>query len=443
MPCVALISNGTVFPHCAGPVSEFGPAREIALWQHEEMPNNPARSPLSPQARRLPFNAPVRAWALAEWALVPLRVFLGTTFLFAGLQKLANPTFFNVKSPSSIQAQMTGAARISPLHGLLSHFLTWAAPIGIAIAVAEVAIGVGALLGLWTRVAALGGALLSFSLFLTVSFHASPYYTGADIVFFFAWMPFIVAGGGSRLSIDGRIARSAAQSQGVASPELVTIPFARVQTICGHFSKGKCAARDNDPCDQAVCPVLLAAPEPNVTPETIEAVRRRALIMGSVATAVVGLSAALFTGATAEIGKLIGRAALPPGANQLGATPVSTTTGPPGSSSPSGASTQGLGTLLGPAKDVAVGRPATFTIPSSGDPGIVLELVKGQYVGFDTVCPHMGCTVGYSPSNDLLVCPCHHSEFFANNGDVIQGPAPHGLIQLDIVKGSDGNLYLR
>lgn len=407
------------------------------------MPTNPSRQPASPRERRLPFGAPVRAWALAEWALAPLRIFLGGTFLFAGLQKLANPTFFNAKSPSSIQAQMTGAARISPLHGLLSHLLTSAVPIGIALALAEVAIGVGALLGLWTRVAAIGGALLSFSLFLTVSFHSSPYYTGADLVFFFAWIPFIVAGGGSRLSIDGRIARSAAQSQGAPSPELVVVPFAQVRALCGNFSKGTCAARHNQPCDQGACPVLLAAPGPSVTPVTIDAVRRRALIMGSAATAVVGASAALFAGATAEIGKLIGGASVSPGSNQLGSTPVSTTTAPAGAPTTSGGSNQGLGTLLGPAKDVAVGQPATFTIPSSGDPGIVLELVKDQYVGFDTVCPHMGCTVQYSPSNNLLVCPCHHSEFFANNGDLIQGPAPHGLTKLDIIKGSDGNLYLR
>ena len=54
----------------------------------------------------------------------------------------------------------------------------------------------------------------------------------------------------------------------------------------------------------------------------------------------------------------------------------------------------------------------------------------------------MGCTVGYSPSNNLLVCPCHGSEFLVKNGDVISGPAPHGLTKLDVVEGSDGNLYL-
>jgi len=189
--------------------------------------------------RRLPFGAPVRAWALAEWALVPLRLFLGATFVFAGLQKLANPNFFNAQSPISIQNQLIASVRLSPVHSLLSHFVQFAKPLGVIIALAEVAIGIGALLGLWTRVAAVGGAALSFSLFLTVSFHAAPFYTGADIVFFFAWMPFIVAGGGSSLSLDALIANRAAREMGAPAPALVAIPFAKVQTLCGFYTRGK------------------------------------------------------------------------------------------------------------------------------------------------------------------------------------------------------------
>ncbi len=44
-------------------------------------------------------------------ALLPLRAFLGFTFCFAGLQKLANPRFFDAADPASIQSQLAGAAR--------------------------------------------------------------------------------------------------------------------------------------------------------------------------------------------------------------------------------------------------------------------------------------------------------------------------------------------
>ena len=175
--------------------------------------------------RRLPLGAPVRAWSMAEWALLPLRLFLGATFLYAGLQKLANPNFFRAQSPISIQAQLIAASHTSPLHALLIHLISQATPIGIIISFSEVAIGIGVLVGLWTRIAALGGAILSFSLFLTISFHASPYFTGADIVFFFAWLPFIITGGGTKLSADAWIANRVAKNQGLASPELVAIPI--------------------------------------------------------------------------------------------------------------------------------------------------------------------------------------------------------------------------
>ena len=130
-------------------------------------PGEGTGGPGSRRRRRTRFDAPPpRPFALSGWALLPLRAFLGFTFCFAGLQKLANPNFFNANSPSSIQAQLIAATRISPLHLLLGHLLRFAVPIGVVIALAELAVGLGALLGLWTRVAAAGGMVLSLTLFL-------------------------------------------------------------------------------------------------------------------------------------------------------------------------------------------------------------------------------------------------------------------------------------
>src|SRR5260221_14440205 len=111
------------------------------------------------------------------WYLLPLRLFLGVTFLFAGLQKLANPDFFRSSSPVSIHAQLIGADRASPIHGLLSHLVSIAPAVGLMIALGEVAVGLGTLVGLWMRVASVAGMALSFGLFLTAGFHSSPYYT--------------------------------------------------------------------------------------------------------------------------------------------------------------------------------------------------------------------------------------------------------------------------
>lgn len=192
--------------------------------------------------RRVYFEAPPpRALTLSGWALLPLRAFLGFTFCFAGLQKLADPNFFNANSPSSIQAQLIASIRISPLHPLLGHLLRFAVPIGIVIALAELAVGLGTILGLWTRIAAAGGMLLSVTLFLTVSFHSSPYYTGADIVFVFAWIPLILAGSGGVLSLDGLIAARVAGEYDLGPPLVVPIRFEAVQQLCGYYENDSCS----------------------------------------------------------------------------------------------------------------------------------------------------------------------------------------------------------
>jgi thiosulfate dehydrogenase [quinone] large subunit len=138
--------------------------------------------------------------------LLLLRGFLGVTFTFAGLQKLANPNFFKTSAPASFAAQVRGAILTSPLHGALRPALHAPVLVALIIAFGELAVGLGTFVGLFGRVAATGGMLLSLSFFLTVSFHDSPYYYGADIVFLFAWTPFLLGGSGE-FSLDAVLAR--------------------------------------------------------------------------------------------------------------------------------------------------------------------------------------------------------------------------------------------
>lgn len=386
------------------------------------------------------FGLATRWWALAEWALLPLRLFLGVTFIFAGLQKLANPAFFSSKSPTSIQAQMAGAARLSPIHSFLHAMLPHAVLIGWVIAYGELAIGLGTLLGLKTRIAAVGGAFLSLNLFLAVSFHSSPYFTGADIVFFFAWLPLIVAGGGSRMSADAIIERRAAQQAGFTLAPLVAVPFTTVQRICGHYHEGLCSARAGQPCAAAACPVLSSRP-PQVTPVDVKNFDRRTVVIGASTVAIAAGAAAVTGILTTAAGHLEASAVTGAKASTPSTLPTTTTAGAGATSGVSGGGASG--TELGPATSVPIGSAATFTIPTSGDPGIVVQLTKGSFVGYDAVCPHAGCTVGYAPSQKLFVCPCHGSEFQIATGEVISGPAPRGLTPLNIVEASNGNLYLQ
>jgi thiosulfate dehydrogenase [quinone] large subunit len=402
--------------------------------------------------RRVRFGAPPpHALALSGWALVPLRAFLGVTFCFAGVQKLANPNFFSANSPSSIQAQLIASIRVSPVHELLGHLLRFAVPIGIVIALAELAVGLGAILGLWTRVAAAGGMVLAFTLFLTVSFHSSPYYTGADIVFVFAWIPLVLAGSGGVLSLDGMIAARVADEYDLGPPTMVPVRFARVQQVCGHYDNDSCTARGGSRCDVRGCPFLEAGPIDRtdlVREGGLDPIERRKFVLGGAAAVAAAVAGGVVAGAAAGLGRAVGGAESP--GNQsvtLEPSQTSTTqTAGSGATTTTAAATPTTtapaGTAIGQAKEVPVGGAARFTDPKTGDPGLVLQLAQGRFVAYDAICPHAGCTVGYSSGAKLIVCPCHGSEFDPSTGAVVSPPATRGLSLIQVAVDANGNLVV-
>ncbi|MGI5349335.1 DoxX family protein [Streptomyces sp. CA-250714] len=151
-------------------------------------------------------GAPVGIRGLAaRYALLPLRLFLGVTFLYAGIDKLTSSVFLTGEGPDSL------AGTLSAVHG--SAAAPWLVELaqqspqgfGTAIAVGEIAVGLGTLCGLWARVAAAGGALLSLSLWLTVSWDSDPYYYGNDLPYFMAWLPLVMAGA-PMFSLDSLLA---------------------------------------------------------------------------------------------------------------------------------------------------------------------------------------------------------------------------------------------
>ena len=144
------------------------------------------RVPPTPQSRRpnpsLP-DSPLRPLrAQPGCLLLPLRAFLGWTVSYAGLQKLANPGYRDANNPTSVAHQMLllrHQSPIGPLLGISAHAPTL---VGLLIAFSELAVGIGTLFGLWTRVAAVGGALLALTFLRPGSCKPTPYYSGADIV---------------------------------------------------------------------------------------------------------------------------------------------------------------------------------------------------------------------------------------------------------------------
>jgi thiosulfate dehydrogenase [quinone] large subunit len=394
----------------------------------------PAAAPNAPAARWLWLIPPGSAPTLAGWALLPLRAFLGFTFCFAGLQKLANPAFFDAANPTSIQAQMAGAVRRSPIHALISPLAHHAALIGAVIALGEVAVGVGALLGLLTRIAAIGGLLLSLNLFLAVSFHTSPYYTGSDIVFVFAWLPFIIAGGGL-FSLDALTSNVVAARQSWSGAPVdvdrrrvigaVTFAAAAVALLSAGaaaglgrlFNTASPATASGDLLNGSDSP----APGSSAPPTSPGA---------SEGAPSSSASSASTTSTTPSATNSPSATTTPKASTPTAATPKPATPKPAGSK-------------IGPASAVPVAGSAAFQDPATGDPAIVVQPKAGTFVGFDAVCPHAGCTVGYDERRVRFVCPCHGSEFNGTTGALEVGPATHGLRRITVAEGSDGQLYAR
>jgi len=360
--------------------------------------------PVSPNLHGTSLVERARSETVPVWVLLPLRGFMGFTFVFAGLQKLANRQFFTAGAPGSIQEQLQASARTSPVHFLVTPALHAPVAFGVAIALAEIGIGLGVGLGLFGRVAAAGGMLLSLLFFLTVSFNTWPYYYGSDIVFLFAWTPLFLAGSGP-LSLDAALQLSARRKLGV----------------------------------------------PEYTPLEGDVGRRAFLRQLNAATA-LGAFGLFLAGITAAVGRATSKSTrlssgpglTPVGGGSTGTTGSTSTptTSDAGSSSTTTPVGTPKGTRIGPASSVPVGGAASFTDPGTGQPAYVVQPTAGKLVAFSAICTHAGCTVGFqSGSPPEFVCPCHGSIYNATSGQVIQGPAVEALPQITLAVSTSGDLF--
>jgi thiosulfate dehydrogenase [quinone] large subunit len=164
----------------------------------------------SPAMRPPSASAARRLTADPLWVLLPLRAFLAVVFLYAGLSKIADRRFLDSNDPTSMHQTTQAIKPGSPIGGLLGPVIDHSFAFGVLMACAELAVGIGIAFGLFTRIAAIGGLLITFSLFLTVSWQSNPWYTGADIVYIFALTPLILAGR-TPLSVDDWLARTYAR----------------------------------------------------------------------------------------------------------------------------------------------------------------------------------------------------------------------------------------
>jgi thiosulfate dehydrogenase [quinone] large subunit len=322
-------------------------------------------------------------------ALLPLRLFLGVTFIYAGVQKLSDPGFLHKGAPTYIGTQLHGFASGTPGGFILRAFaIPHPTLAGVGVAITEIAIGILVTAGLLTRAAAAVGLGLNFILFLTNSWHAYPYFLGSDIVFVFAWTPFVIAGAEGQPSVDMELARRARPSR-------------------------------------------RGAPEPATS--------------GGLVTRRVLLRQALLGAGAATLG-IAGVAYAAKGSYQGAAAPSLTARRPrrstrrhtagrrhrTHSNAPSGA------VRLGPSNAVQPGQAATYRDPTDGSPDVLIRDTSGHLTAMSAVCTHAGCEVSYQGGQ--LICPCHGSVFNARTGAVEQGPASQPLAVKHVTE-SGGEIY--
>jgi thiosulfate dehydrogenase (quinone) large subunit len=343
--------------------------------------------PRAPLATDKPDIEPrtTRSDSWLRYALVPLRVFLGLTFAYAGVQKLTDSGFLSADGRTYIGRQLEGFALHSPIGGLL----TWlsqntAVAVGVTVITVELAVGAAVLAGYRTRLAATAGAVLSFILFLSASWDVQPYFLGSDSIYTVAWITLAVAGDQGVWVLAARFGRPGRQPQAGFDPE-----------------------------------------------------RRRLLLQ--IGGAAIGLIWIL--GLVPRARSTLGGAAVSPLASSGTATSPAAPSATPGSPTPS-PTPASQGTAIGTLQQLQSQGSIAYQDPKSGDPAVVVDIGGTNVVAYDAVCTHAGCTVQYDPSQRVLFCPCHGAAFDpAHQAAVIQGPAPTPLASLQVTVGSDGNLY--
>ncbi len=379
------------------------------------------RDQAPPPPTRPPGPEPVIPMRRIGLLMLPLRLFFGATFLYAGLDKLIDPTFLDPNAPGSIVAQMHAFALHSPLAPLINAIgLQFPLVVGMLIAVAEIGVGLGALTGIGFRVAAFGGFAIAVLFYLTASWNTHPYYYGEDLPYAFGWLTLLVVGDCGVLILTPWLERTWAALTAPVEP----------------------TPRGGNPRRQS----WRAGPPLQSTPDSMS--RRTMLHAGVLAAAALVLG-----GVTRLLAPAAGSATgteTPPAGTRIpspGTSLPSTAPGTPGPTvtPPAPPSSAPAGQLIAKVADVEKKGSASFTVPRIGDPGLVVQLQDGSFAAFDAVCTHAGCTVSYVEHFKALVCPCHGAAFDPNNhGAVLQGPTLEPLTELPItVDGTTGRIYLK
>lgn len=365
----------------------------------------------------------LRPASTSPWILLPLRLFLGITFIYAGMQKLTDPQFFRPTAAGYIGKQIAAFAKTSPLQSFLLHFvLPHATLFGYMVAYGEIAIGLGTLLGLLLRPAAFFGLLLNILFFLSATWRVSPYFYGSDMVFAFCWLTLLLSGplNTGLPTLDAFLTRALIR---YSSP----IRQARLANIFDFF-----LGTVNPPIHTTSInlPIQSSPNRPGIVQQRSSSMQhhydtRRNFLLGAITGGISVASLAIFTYIIGIFNHQVSR--------NNGTNDILSTQTPPQSAITVGPNTPTSPLAIAQVNAVPVNSAVGFTIPSIGDPGVLVRLKNGQFVAYDALCTHAGCQVDYDSGSQLLICPCHGAAFDpAQGGAAIELPASLPLSPVSI-----------
>ncbi len=338
------------------------------------------------QGSPIPGAAPSLAasWERQSWPVRILRAFLGVTFVYAGTQKFLDHNFLHAGTPDFVGDQLRAFAQGSPIGPVLSVFAHAPILTGIGIALVEIAVGLGTLLGIASIAWAAVGLGISLILFLSATWHVHPYFLGSDSIYAVAWAALLaglIEAERARALAAGPVSR---RERALAAQDLSRRRFLRGAIIgAGAFALGIAGSLLSGGPSQAAAAISPTAGATRPSPKRSH-----------------------------KVGDGSGNGS----GNRAG------TTEPP---APGGAPIASL-------DSIPVGGAVPFDDAAQG-PAVLCRLSQHRVAAYSRVCTHAGCLVDFDNGSGVLFCPCHGAEFDPSHGArVIGGPAPTPLASIPV-----------
>ena len=167
----------------------------------------------------------VTSWRSQSNALRIMRLFLGVTWIYAGWDKASDPGFLTKGAPTFIGTQLAAFAQNSPIGFLLNHTIEHAVLVGAFVMISEFAIGFATLLSVAPTAAAFGGFAMATGLWLSSSFHTTPYFLASDSAYAILWLAYLLLLIGNRRMPSFNIERRGAIRTGAVGLLAVIASF--------------------------------------------------------------------------------------------------------------------------------------------------------------------------------------------------------------------------